>query len=143
MLKVSSLLAVAALSIGVIAPPAAAQTPAMIVAKALEVRNAPVCEAAGLRVSCTDDEAQAAWCVANNKPAGAMCVASDTRTPAERVITAAQLFAEKQAEQEKHVADRARRLRKATLIAIEIAITDQVIRDAVCAAAKIPAMNCN
>jgi len=120
-----------------------AQTATQVVAKALEVRNAPVCEAAGLRVSCTDDEALAAWCIANNKPAGAMCVASDTRTSAERVITAAQLFAEKQAEQEQHLVERTRKLRKATLISIEIAITDQAIRDAVCAAAKIPSRDCN
>jgi len=123
--------------------PAPAQTATQVVAKALEVRNAPVCEAAGLRVSCTDEEVQAAWCVANNKPAGAMCVASDTRSASERIITAAQLFLEKQAEQDKIVADRARRLRKATLISIEIAITDPAVRDAVCAAAKISAASCN
>lgn len=119
------------------------QTAAEIVAKSLYARNAPVCEAFGLDPTCTDSEAQAAWCVTNRKPAGAMCVASDTRSAAERVLTAAQLYAEKQAEQDKLLLERARRLRKATLVLIEIAIANQATRDAVCAAAGIPARECN
>lgn len=119
-----------------------AQTPAQVVAKALDVRNAPVCDALGLSAGCTDREALEAWCVANNKPAGAMCVASDTRDSSQRIVTAAQWFAEKQAEQDKATADKARRQRRATLVLIELAITDDAVRAAVCADAKISAADC-
>lgn len=121
-----------------------AQTNAEIVAKALAVRNAGVCSALDLDPVCNDAEALAAWCVKNNKPEGPMCVASDARNLAERVVTAAQMYAERRAEQDRLVAERLRRLRRSTLADIEIAILDPTIRAAVCAATKrIPAEKCH
>ena len=68
-----------------------------------------------------------------------MCAASDARPAEQRIVSALGLFAEKQAEQDKIATERARRQRKSTLIAIELAITDDAIRSAVCTAAKLPA----
>lgn len=120
-----------------------AQTNAEIVAKALAVRNAGVCSALDLDPTCNDEDARAAWCVKNNKPEGAMCAASDTRSLAERVATPAEMHREKQAEQDRISVERLKRQRRSTLAEIEIAILDPDIRAAVCAATKrIPAEKC-
>jgi len=119
-----------------------AQTATEIVTKVLEVRNSAICDGYGLDATCTDAQVQAAWCEKNNKPAGAMCAASDTRTSAEKVLSAAQFYVEQQAEADKRAAEKAVKARKALLVSLEIAILDPAVRSAVCAAAKVPAEDC-
>lgn len=129
------LLLILALSV---AAPALAQTNAEIVNKTLAVRNAKVCDSFDLDATCSDKQVQDAWCVQNNKPAGAMCAASDVRTDEQKIVTAAQMYAERQKEQSAIIADRARKIRRALLTDIEIAIIDPDVRVAVCAAIKRP-----
>jgi hypothetical protein len=129
------LLLILALSL---AAPSFAQTNAEIVSKTLAVRNAKVCDSFDLDAACSDAQVQATWCVRNNKPAGAMCAASDVRTDEQKVVTAAQMYAERQKEQAEFAAGKVRKARKALLADIELAIIDPDLRVAVCAAIKKP-----
>ena len=132
----------AILIISALATASQAQTATQVVNQALLARNAPICEGFGLALTCTDAEAQAAWCAKNNKPEGAQCVASDVRSDTEKVFTAAQLFTERQDAQAAFLVIRAAKQRKQTLQAVEFAIVDPTVRAAVCAAASIAPADC-
>lgn len=122
--------------------PAQAQTNAEIAALALATRNAPICDAWALAYPCADIDALAAWCVANNKPSGAMCVASDTRAAAEKVIGAAEYKAEVDALAAARALVKARALRKNLMLLFEIAATDPTVRAKLCTDAGVQATDC-
>lgn len=126
-----------------IGEPVLAQTKAQVADAALANRNAAVCDRYDLAPSCSDAEILAVWCEKNNKPSGAMCTASDTRGPEDRLFSLAQFYAAAQAADASLVQRRAVKARRATMALIEIAILDADTRQAVCTAAKIPVENCN
>src|SRR5262245_15096952 len=80
----------AALLLAIVAGPLPAQTNAANGMQALDARNAGVCDNWDKGPNCTDAQVRDAWCDANNKPAGAMCVASDTRKTEDRILTVAE-----------------------------------------------------
>lgn len=120
-----------------VAVPARAQTHAANGMAELALRNAKICDNYdGLTATCTDTEVQAAWCAANNKPAGAMCVASDTRPDSEKIFSIARFAAEIDAQVTAATNARQVKRRRATVAAVEIAMLDSSARAAICTAAK-------
>lgn len=126
------------IALAVVASSADAQTNAANGSATLSIRNQVVCDSwerlAG--TNCTDAEVQAEWCAENNKPAGAMCAASDTRPDEQKIMNAAQYGAWLDAQAAIKAAERLKRQRAKTLAAVEIAMLDPAARAAVCTAAK-------